>query len=60
VGNAGSSTVEYSLDKRPADMWDFMLGGQYQMNKSWMFRAEVGFLSSRSRLLAGVQYRFGL
>jgi hypothetical protein len=37
-----------------------MLGGQYQMNKSWMFRAEVGFLSSRSRLLAGVQYRFGL
>jgi len=60
VDNAGSSTVEYSLDKRPADMWDFMLGGQYQMNKSWMFRAEVGFLSSRSRLLAGVQYRFGL
>jgi hypothetical protein len=60
VGNAGSSTVEYSLDKRPADMWDFMLGGQYQMNKSWMFRAEVGFRSSRSRLLAGVQYRFGL
>ena len=60
VSNAGSSTVEYSLDKRPADLWDFMIGGQYQMNKSWMFRAEVGFLSSRSRLLAGVQYRFGL
>jgi hypothetical protein len=60
VANAGSSSVQYSLDKRPADLWDFLVGGQYQMNKSWMFRAEVGFLSSRSRVLAGVQYRFGL
>jgi hypothetical protein len=60
VANAGSSTVEYSIDKHPADMWNFIVGGQYQMNKSWMFRLEVGFLTSRTHVISGVQYRFGL
>lgn len=60
VANASSSTVEYSIDKRPADMWNFIVGGQYQFNKHWMMRAEFGFLSSRTQLIAGLQYRFGL
>ena len=60
VGNFATSTVEYSLDKRPADMWNFMVGGQYQINRHWMFRAEVGFLTSRTHVIAGAQYRFGL
>jgi hypothetical protein len=60
VGNAASSTVQYSLDKRPQDMWNFLVGGQYQLNKSWMFRAEVGFLNSRTHVIAGAQYRFPL
>jgi len=60
VSNAASSTVEYSLDKRPQDMWNFTVGGQYQLNKTWMFRLEAGFLSSRTHLIAGMQYRFGL
>jgi hypothetical protein len=54
VGNAASSTVEYSLDKRPKDAWNFIVGSQYQLNKSWMFRAEVGFLTSRKQVRAGV------
>ena len=60
VSNAGSSTVEYSIDKHPADMWNLIVGGQYQLNKSWMFRLEVGFLTSRTHVISGVQYRFGL
>ena len=60
VSHAASSTVEYSIDKHPADMWNFILGGQYQFNKSWMFRFEVGFLTSRTHIISGVQYRFGL
>ena len=60
VSNAGSSTVEYSIDKHPADMWNLIVGGQYQMNKSLMFRFEVGFLTSRTHIISGVQYRFGL
>lgn len=60
VAHAGSSTVDYSIDKHPADMWNLLVGGQYQLNKSWMFRLEVGFLTSRTHLISGVQYRFGL
>jgi hypothetical protein len=60
VSTIGTSTVEYSIDKRPEDMWNFIVGGQYQLNKHWMVRAEYGFLSSRTQLIAGLQYRFGL
>ena len=54
------ATVQYSLDKRPADMWNFIVGTQYQYNKHWMIRAEYGFLGSRNQVIAGLQYRFGL
>src|SRR5262245_55013148 len=60
VDNAANSTVQYSLDKRPKDLWNFLVGGQYQLNKSWMARLEVGFLTSRTQVIAGVQYRFPL
>jgi hypothetical protein len=60
VDNASESTVEYALDKRPEDMWNFIVGGQYQLNRNWMFRVEVGGLTSRTQVISGVQYRFGL
>jgi hypothetical protein len=60
VSNAADATVQYSLDKRPEDMWNFMVGAQYQLSKSWMFRLEVGGLTSRTHVIAGAQYRFGL
>ncbi|MBO9201717.1 MULTISPECIES: hypothetical protein [Niastella] len=55
----GNSTVQYSLDKRPKDKWNFLIGAQYQLNKHFMARVEYGFLSSRKQLIAGLQYRFG-
>jgi hypothetical protein len=55
-----SATVQYSLQKRPKDMWNFVLGTQYQINKHFMIRAEVGFLASRTQFIGGLQYRFGL
>lgn len=54
------ATVQYSLDKRPKDMWNFIIGSQYQHNKHWMVRVEYGFLGSRQQIIAGLQYRFGL
>lgn len=54
------ASVQYSLDKRPKDMWNFVLGTQYQYNKHWMLRFEAGFLGSRQQIIAGLQYRFGL
>jgi hypothetical protein len=54
------ASVQYSLDKRPKDMWNFIIGSQYQHNKHWMLRLEYGFLGSRQQIIAGLQYRFGL
>jgi hypothetical protein len=54
------TTVQYSLDKRPKDMWNFLVGAQFQLNKHWMIRGEYGFLGSRQQFIGGLQYRFGL
>lgn len=60
AGNISNSSVQYSMDKAPKDKWNFIVGSQYQFNKHWMYRIEVGFLSSRTQVLTGLQYRFGL
>ncbi len=60
VSGAGNSTIQYSLDKKPLDPWNFIIGSQFQINRSWMIRAEYGFLGSRSQFIGGLQYRFNL
>jgi hypothetical protein len=60
IGTISTSTVQYSMDKRPKDAWNFIIGSQFQLNKHWMVRGEVGFLASRTQVITGVQYRFGL
>jgi hypothetical protein len=60
LSNAESASVQYSLTKRPKDMWNFVLGSQFQINKHFMIRAEYGFLGTRQQLTTGLQYRFGL
>jgi hypothetical protein len=41
-------------------MWNFVIGSQFQINKSWMLRAEYGFSEGRNTFFTGLQYRFGL
>jgi hypothetical protein len=60
VDRVETATVQYSLDKKPKDKWNFLIGAQYQLNKHWMARGEYGCLSSRNTFLFGLQYRFGL
>jgi hypothetical protein len=55
-----NATVQYSLDKRQKNLWNFLIGSQYQYNNHWMLRCEVGLLGSRTQVIAGLQYRFGL
>jgi hypothetical protein len=55
-----AETVQYGLDKRQKKMWNFIVGSQYQYNKNWAVRAEIGFLGSRTQVITGLQYRFGL
>ena len=60
IDNISASTIQYSLDKKLKDMWNFIVGSQFQLSKHWMIRAEYGFLGSRLQFLGGLQYRFGL
>lgn len=60
VSTISTSTVQYSMDKTIKDAWNFILGSQFQLNKHFMIRGEVGFLGSRKQVLGGIQYRFGL
>jgi len=60
INTIATSTVQYSMDKRPKDPWNFIVGSQFQLNKHFMLRGEYGFLGSRTQFLVGVQFRFGL
>jgi hypothetical protein len=60
VNNISNGTIQYSLDKKLKDMWNFIVGAQFQLNKHWMVRGEYGFLGSRQQFIGGLQYRFGL
>jgi hypothetical protein len=60
VNTISTSTVQYKMDKTVKDAWNFIVGSQFQFNKHFMVRLEVGFLGSRKQILTGVQYRFGL
>lgn len=55
-----TATVQYSLDKRVKNMWNMIAGSQFQINKHFMVRAEIGFLASRTQFMVSTQYRFGL
>jgi hypothetical protein len=60
VDNISNATVQYSLSKRQKQLWNFILGSQYQINRSLQIRAEAGFLASRVQFIGGIQYRFNL
>lgn len=60
LSNADGATVQYSLNKAQAKMWNFIVGGQFQLSESLQFRAEYGFLGERRQFIGGIQYRFGL
>lgn len=54
----GNTIVHYGMDKRPVEEWNMVIGGQFQLNKSWMLRSEVGLIGDRKSFLASINYRF--
>ncbi len=60
LNDENDASVQYSLTKTPKDMWNMVVGSQYQMNRHLMLRVEYGFLATRNQLTLGLQYRFGL
>jgi len=59
LGNSDSETIiKYGIDKSVKQPWNGLIGGQYQHNKSWMLRSEVGFIGNRKSFLLSLNYRF--
>ena len=54
----GNSTITYQLDKKIAGPWNVVLGSQFQFNKNWMMRLEMGAFGKRSQFLWSFNYRF--
>ncbi len=59
LSNTGGNSVNYSLEKQPDRPWNLLVGGQYEFNKNWQIRGEVGFLK-RLSILLNANYRFNL
>lgn len=53
-----TTTVEYSLDKKPKDVWNMIAGAQYAFDRNWYLRFEAGFLTSRTSFLVATEYRW--
>lgn len=57
--NLGSLTVNYGLDKAPAYPWNMLIGSNFEINKHWQVRAEVGLIH-RTSFFINLNYRFEL
>ncbi len=53
----GESVVEYGIDKQVAQMWNMLLGTQFQLNKHWQLRFEAGIVGDRKSFLTSINYR---
>jgi hypothetical protein len=54
----GSTIVKYGMDKQVAEMWNMVVGAQFQLNKNWMLRSEGGVVGDRKSFLISLNYRF--
>lgn len=56
--NPGDGRINYFLDKKLANGWNMIFGAQYQHNKRWQLRAEVGTFGERTQFLLNLNYAF--
>lgn len=52
------SVIDYSLQKEVAAPFNMIFGAQYQFNKNWMLRTEMGVFGKRSQFLLNLNWRF--
>lgn len=54
----GESIIRYGMEKKVKESWNGLIGAQYQYNKHWMLRSEVGIIGNRKSFLLSLNYRF--
>jgi len=58
--NILTTTVHYRFDKRLEKNWNYLIGGQFQINRRWQLRAELGFIPGKYQAMVSMNYRFGI
>ncbi len=53
----GESVIEYGIDKQVAQMWNMLVGTQFQLDKHWQLRFEAGIIGDRKSFLTSLNYR---
>ena len=56
--NPEDAIIDYKLDKKVAGPFNLILGAQFQFNKHWILRTEMGVFGKRSQFLLNLNYRF--
>jgi hypothetical protein len=56
--NPEDATIQYNLQKKVTAPFNMLFGAQFQYNKNWMLRSEVGFFGQRNQFLLNLNYRF--
>lgn len=54
----GSGIIRYGMDKQVQQLWNGIIGAQFQLNKRWQFRTEGGIIGNRKSFLLSANYRF--
>lgn len=54
----GDAIIRYSMDKQVKQMWNGVIGMQFQLNKHFMLRTEGGIIGDRKSILLSANYRF--
>lgn len=58
IPGGGSTTIDYKINQRNKDKWNFLLGFSWDIDQRWMAQAEVGFGGSREQFISSATYRF--
>ena len=58
-GPEGDQTLlSFRINQRNKDKWNYLIGFNWEMNRSWSVNVEAGFGGSRENVIAGATYRF--
>jgi hypothetical protein len=52
------NSLSYSVQVKPKDKWNLLIGGNWELNKRWSLTGEVGGVLDRFHTIGGVMFRF--
>jgi len=57
-GLSETTELDYFIHQENADKWNYLIGFNWDVTKSWSFHSEAGFGGSRESFIASTTYRF--